>query len=182
MNRKYKVLEGKFGRLIPIRFLPKEESCTGKISVWECLCDCGKTVFVRSHSLTNGNTRSCGCLRDEIVGGLTRKRPYEHLYNTFVATCGNKRENLITFEEFTTFTEVRECHYCQLPIEWPKHANKGVHRNAYYLDRKDNDLGYTVANAVVCCTRCNFGKSRFFSYKEWVEIGKCIRRMREEAE
>ena len=30
--------------------------------VWECRCDCGNTVYVRSSSLTSENTKSCGCL------------------------------------------------------------------------------------------------------------------------
>ncbi len=29
---------------------------------WECLCDCGKTVFVTSNDLQTGNTKACGCL------------------------------------------------------------------------------------------------------------------------
>jgi len=31
-----------------------------------------------------------------------------------------------------------------------------------------------------CCSRCNYGKCDEFTYQEWVEIGKVIRRMREE--
>lgn len=49
----------KFGRLTAIRATEKRE---GKYVVWECLCACGKTTFVRSGSLLNGNTQSCGCL------------------------------------------------------------------------------------------------------------------------
>jgi len=50
----------RFGKLIALR--PTEMRKNGK-RVWECLCDCGKTVFVRSTSLTNGNSTSCGCTR-----------------------------------------------------------------------------------------------------------------------
>ena len=39
-----------------------DERQGGKI-VWECVCDCGNTVFARSTNLTGGNTKSCGCLR-----------------------------------------------------------------------------------------------------------------------
>lgn len=32
-------------------------------SMWLCKCDCGRQCEVRSDSLKNGNTKSCGCLR-----------------------------------------------------------------------------------------------------------------------
>lgn len=32
-------------------------------SMWLCRCDCGRQCEVRSDSLKNGNTKSCGCLR-----------------------------------------------------------------------------------------------------------------------
>ena len=32
---------------------------------WNCRCDCGGTTIVRAGNLTEGNTRSCGCLRRE---------------------------------------------------------------------------------------------------------------------
>lgn len=31
--------------------------------LWQCRCECGKTIFVRAYALTKGLTRSCGCLR-----------------------------------------------------------------------------------------------------------------------
>jgi hypothetical protein len=38
---------------------------------------------------------------------------------------------------------------------------------AYQLDRKDNALGYSVDNCVVCCHRCNDAKSNGYDYEEW---------------
>lgn len=32
---------------------------------WECVCDCGQKVLVRSNSLLRGNSKSCGCFRRE---------------------------------------------------------------------------------------------------------------------
>lgn len=48
----------RFGRLVVLRYeKPK----------WICLCDCGKSVKPKSASLRGGFTRSCGCLRNEIL-------------------------------------------------------------------------------------------------------------------
>jgi 5-methylcytosine-specific restriction endonuclease McrA len=37
------------------------------------------------------------------------------------------------------------------------------------IDRFDNELGYTVENAVPCCTKCNHGKHdlSFDAFREW---------------
>lgn len=32
---------------------------------WECKCDCGNNIFVRGGQLRSGNTKSCGCYRNE---------------------------------------------------------------------------------------------------------------------
>lgn len=65
-----KDLTGKrFGRLVALRPTDEREK---KYVVWECQCDCGNKVHVRSGSLTNGNTQSCGCLRTEAI--TERKR------------------------------------------------------------------------------------------------------------
>ena len=53
----------RFGRLTALK--PKEER-SGKSVVWECLCDCGKTVSVRATSLADGHTTSCGCAKQEL--------------------------------------------------------------------------------------------------------------------
>lgn len=36
-------------------------------SVWLCKCDCGNTVNVVGNYLKNGTTKSCGCLKHELL-------------------------------------------------------------------------------------------------------------------
>lgn len=45
-----------------------------KYKKWDCLCDCGKIVSVRTDELKRGRTRSCGCLQRKI----TIERNYVH--------------------------------------------------------------------------------------------------------
>lgn len=33
------------------------------VSMWECLCDCGKECTVRGNELKKGGSKSCGCLK-----------------------------------------------------------------------------------------------------------------------
>jgi hypothetical protein len=49
----------KFNRLLVVRYLRTVD----KRAVWECLCDCGKTLEVQGKLIVNGNTKSCGCLK-----------------------------------------------------------------------------------------------------------------------
>ena len=57
-------LTGKrFGKLVALRATEERKN---NYVIWECRCDCGKLVKVRSASLIKGTTRSCGCLRNEI--------------------------------------------------------------------------------------------------------------------
>ena len=48
----------RFGMLLAKRPLDERNY---RYVVWECDCDCGKTVNVKSGSLLSGATRSCGC-------------------------------------------------------------------------------------------------------------------------
>ncbi len=52
----------RFERLTAIR--PTDQRVHHCI-VWECLCECGKTCYIQSSQLLNGNVRSCGCLQTE---------------------------------------------------------------------------------------------------------------------
>lgn len=60
MHHNAKDLTGRrFGKLIALK--PTDKRIDGKI-VWECKCDCGRTAFITSRHLVNGDTKSCGCL------------------------------------------------------------------------------------------------------------------------
>lgn len=58
-------LEGeRFGRLTVIE---KAGHTNYKKVLWKCICDCGNYAYVDTHSLTNGRTKSCGCIQLEKV-------------------------------------------------------------------------------------------------------------------
>lgn len=58
----------KFGYLTAIRPTDKREA---NYVIWKCRCDCGNTKFARAGSLTTGNTKSCGCLKDKKGSGIS---------------------------------------------------------------------------------------------------------------
>lgn len=61
----------RFGKLTALRTTKERQS--GSI-VWECQCDCGKIVKIKSHSLVGGNTKSCGCLNKEVATSRMLKK------------------------------------------------------------------------------------------------------------
>ena len=72
---KYKDLTGmRFGRLVVIAAARKHRSQNGKIyRMWSCICDCGKSVTVRTQNLVSGHTKSCGCVSREKLRNMNYK-------------------------------------------------------------------------------------------------------------
>lgn len=48
----------------------------GRSAYWDCLCSCGKELKIQGSSLLNGNSKSCGCLRDELSKSRTGVKPH----------------------------------------------------------------------------------------------------------
>jgi hypothetical protein len=51
----------------------------------------------------------------------------------------------LNFEQFSKIID-NKCEYCSKRIKT---------ETGYSLDRKDNNLGYTICNVVACCEVCN---------------------------
>ena len=42
--------------------------------VWVCRCDCGREVRVHKNNLLAGRSRSCGCLKSDLLAERNRTR------------------------------------------------------------------------------------------------------------
>jgi hypothetical protein len=111
--------------------------------------------------------------------GTPFKSSFNHLKDS-VARTNQKRKKFkefgLTFEDFLEFVKIKNCHYCNSPIQWVEHTGKGQHK--YNLDRKDSNLGYIKTNLVVCCWRCNQMKGSQFSYEEFKAVVNLLNSMR----
>lgn len=54
----------KFGKLTVVELTNKRNN---RNAVYKCKCECGTYKYVKSCSLLNGHTKSCGCLQKEYV-------------------------------------------------------------------------------------------------------------------
>lgn len=80
----------------------------------KCICDCGNVVVVKKQSLKSGNTKSCGCIRNEII---TKHGMYKHpLYNIWKSMknrCLNINDK-----------------------DYPKYGGRGIDMNPDWVDVK----------------------------------------------
>ena len=161
----------KFARLtvVSLSHTDKNPWGRGKRRYWNCICECGNTLTVLGRSLSHNNTKSCGCYHRDRMRAVLCKRPYERLYNHFIHTAAKQKWiTEFSYEDFVNLTHTKLCHYCRGNIVWTG--------TAYNIDRMDSNLGYSKENCVVCCTRCNRGKSDLFTYSEWRAMTEIFRR------
>lgn len=90
----------RFGNLTVIK-QNIEKSKPGRM-FWECLCDCGNKKIIYGNSLRNGNTKSCGCLKEinligqrfgklVVIEKSEKKSSMGGSYWECLCDCGNKK-------------------------------------------------------------------------------------------
>lgn len=168
----------RFGRITVIGLASRTARQKGTILHWNCLCDCGKTTVVKSQALHDGRTRSCGCLRDEVMKHAWDKRKdygEAQQNQTFIKYRLSAKNRGLSFEltkEQLLELTALDCHYCG---NKPSNIRKGPRGSHVYngLDRKDNENGYTLDNVVPCCGICNRMKLTL-GYEDFIEQAKRI--------
>jgi hypothetical protein len=60
--------------------------------VWKCLCSCGSSLVVKAGNLRSGNTKSCGCYREDVITdhGL-HDHPLYKVYDSIKSRCYNSK-------------------------------------------------------------------------------------------
>jgi hypothetical protein len=140
----------------------------GRKIYWDCICECGKDKKVENSRLISGNTKSCGCLKDEALDKLHEKNANKD--SAFMAVLRAYKNNAdqrnlsfsLTKEQFGEITKMN-CYYCGSEPSNIKdrHGKKRKYKNVYIyngVDRKSNNEGYFIKNCVPCCRECNLAK------------------------
>ena len=145
-------LTGKrFGRLTVLSY----SHTKNKRAYWNCLCDCGNEIIAMGKYLVHGDTKSCGCLKPDILFERNYKHDmsntrFYYIWAGMKHRCNNKNEigyknyggRGITYqpswEDFQNFYEDMYLSYC-------KHAEQFGENNTS-IDRINNNGNYTKEN------------------------------------
>lgn len=113
---------------------------------WECQCICGVQLTVAGPALRTGNTRSCGCLKQDTAGkhnvthGMSTTRIFK-VWHGMMQRCYDKRQQ---YYHNYGGRGIRVC------SRWHKFehflADMGEGAAGLSLDRKNNDGNYTKRN------------------------------------
>lgn len=146
MSRLKNITGQRFGRLVALH--PSDVKYKGKMYQWVCQCDCGNTSTVLGTNLTRGNTKSCGCHREEVLANATR-------------THGKS-----SIPEYSIWKGIRKRCYNENEPAYPRYGGRGIvmcdewkasfdaflrdmgsrPSASHSIDRIDNDLGYSPEN------------------------------------
>ena len=149
-NYKSKIEVGqRFGRLINVSEAAPAYSPSGqKLRKWICKCDCGKTKLVLERNLARGQTRSCGCLRDEVrktinkTHGMTKTRIYK-IWDMMRQRCNNPNDTAYAYYGGRNIKVCKEWDDFLVFYDW---SVKNGYDDKLTIDRIDNNGNYEPSN------------------------------------
>lgn len=161
----------RFARLSVIQFISRERK-------YSCQCDCGKLTKVFTGHLTDGTTKSCGCLRKEFYKGkVWKSRTPEYLvWRSMLQRCGNPNHR--AFQRYGG----RGISVCERWRKFDNFISDMGHRPSplHMLERTKNDEGYFPENcywATAIEQNRNKSDNRFLTHNgvtrtmsQWAEI------------
>ena len=136
----------RFGSLVAIRYTGERGKSGGRI--WECKCDCGTIKNIPIHSLTSGNTKSCGCSFKR--PRPHRRKPYEvgtrlyRIWTNMKTRCLNPNDEY----KYSRYGG-RGITICDEWLEYEpflKWAMSSGYSDDLTIDRVDNSKGYSPDN------------------------------------
>jgi hypothetical protein len=141
-----------FGRLKVVKVAEKRENGNRTRYYWDCECECGNHVKVRTDCLTNDQVRSCGCMKKEqdrinLVKNHRHKLSGTRLYHEW---CSMKRRCLNpNYKRYSDYGG-RGIKVCDEWLDKPDAFFEWALSNGYSdnltIDRIDNNGNYEPSN------------------------------------
>lgn len=184
-------LYSEFGKkYIPGQKINRLTTVSYNCGIWNCVCECGNKISVKTDALTCGNTKSCGCLKKEIssknstnlIKSRRKNEPSIASARRVWRNYCNKDINCnLIFKEFMLLSQ-QNCNYCGVEphtkynyfsIASSRGSIKSKNEGSFIyngLDRIDSSKYHTIDNVVTCCFNCNRAKNNrsVKDFLEWV--------------
>ena len=176
----------KYNRLKVVNFDGVRRDSKGRtFRYWKCKCDCGSEVYLTTHALRSGNTKSCGCYNLELL----KKRNYLHgMSNSRIYTTWKNMKSRCYYPKNAEFKNYggRGIKICdewkndfQVFYEW---SIKHGYKEELTIDRIDNNGNYQPDNCRwvdMAVQSRNTSRTRYIEFNgkrlticEWgIEIG-----------
>ena len=132
-------------------------------------CTCGIITTHRTDRVFNNNKYSIKCTCKEKQDDYPTRKALFRKYKSGAKTRG------YSFDlEYDLFNELitKNCHYCGV---LPSRLQKSYYKESLSftcngIDRKDNEIGYTISNSVSCCFICNRAKNNldYDYFMSWI--------------
>jgi hypothetical protein len=128
----------KFGRLTALCRIGKTK---GRISIWECQCECGQKHNAIISQLRNGTVKSCGCLQ-RVDHPVAKERLF-NIWQGMRQRCNNPNAN---FYEYYGAKGVKICQEWNEYKAFKQWAVENGYDEGLSIDRIDVDGGYNPNN------------------------------------
>jgi len=133
MNTPVHIAEQQFGRLLVLG--------RAGTRTWFCFCDCGEITEVATSNLLSGKTKSCGCLRSEMVAAKNFKHGHSLLSSGAYRSWTAMWHRIRNFEEYSHLT------VCERWLLFENfYRDMGDRPEGLTIERNNNDLGYEPTN------------------------------------
>lgn len=119
-----------------------------------CKCTCGKTTVVRGVDLRTGNTKSCGCMVNDVISLPEGEAAFRKLFRDYKHGADRREYSFELSRNYFRKLTKRNCFYCGTKPSQVQEATNGKYiYNG--VDRIDSMKGYSRDNVVTCCKDCN---------------------------
>lgn len=121
-----------------------------KKTFWKCVCECGNITIVSADKLKNGHTKSCGCLRKELL----RKRlsgSSNHMWKGGITSKNRLIRSSAEYKHWRMEVFERDLWACR------KCGKKGgiLHAHHKFPFSKFPRLYFSISNGITLCKKCH---------------------------
>lgn len=159
----------RYGRLMVLGYVGSRGTAKATRARWRCRCQCGTEVTVNGLDLRSGNSKSCGCWRNELRYRPDGVAAFNQLYLNLSGNAQVRKYKFDLTPEQVRNLVVQNCYYCDAP---PASVFSRPGGDFYYngLDRVNNNIGYSLTNVRTCCKHCNYAKGTktVAEFKAWL--------------